>query len=48
MGLKESILRRESEFKRRYGIVFREGRIDLIVNRMIEKGMMSTPFPKKW
>jgi len=38
MGLKESILRRESEFKRRYGIVFREGRIDLIVNRMIEKG----------
>jgi endopeptidase Clp ATP-binding regulatory subunit ClpX len=38
MGLKESILRRESEFKKRYGIVFREGRIDLIVNRMIEKG----------
>ncbi len=38
MGLKESILRKESEFKKRYGIVFREGRIDLIVNRMIEKG----------
>jgi len=38
MGLKESILRRESEFKKRYGIVFREGRIDLIVDRMIEKG----------
>src|SRR5512136_78260 len=38
MGLKESILRRESEFKKRYGMVFREGRIDLIVNRMIEKG----------
>jgi len=38
MTLKESILRREAEFKKRYGIVFREGRIDLIVNRMIEKG----------
>ena len=38
MGLKESVLRRESEFKKRYGMVFREGRIDLIVNRMIEKG----------
>ena len=38
MVLKESVLRRESEFKKRYGIVFREGRIDLIVNRMIEKG----------
>jgi len=38
LALKESILRREAEFKKRYGIVFREGRIDLIVNRMIEKG----------
>jgi ATP-dependent Clp protease ATP-binding subunit ClpX len=38
MALKESILVREAEFKKRYGIVFREGRIDLIVNRMIEKG----------
>ena len=38
MGLKESIVGREAEFKKRYGIVFREGRIDLIVNRMIEKG----------
>ena len=38
MALKESILQREAEFKKRYGIVFREGRIDLIVNRMIEKG----------
>jgi endopeptidase Clp ATP-binding regulatory subunit ClpX len=38
MVLKESILQREAEFKKRYGIVFREGRIDLIVNRMIEKG----------
>ncbi|MGB9630011.1 MAG: hypothetical protein ACPL6D_15250, partial [Thermodesulfobacteriota bacterium] len=37
-ALKESILRREAEFKKRYGIVFQEGRIDLIVNRMIEKG----------
>jgi ATP-dependent Clp protease ATP-binding subunit ClpX len=36
--LKQSILEREAEFKKRYGIVFREGRIDLIVNRMIEKG----------
>ena len=38
MALKDSILRREGEFRKRYGIVFREGRIDLIVNRMIEKG----------
>jgi len=38
MVLKESVLRREAEFKKRYGIVFREGRIDLIVNRMIDKG----------
>jgi ATP-dependent Clp protease ATP-binding subunit ClpX len=38
MILKESILYREAEFKKRYGIVFREGRIDLIVNRIIEKG----------
>ena len=38
MALKESILNREAEFKKRYGIVFREGRTDLIVNRIIEKG----------
>jgi endopeptidase Clp ATP-binding regulatory subunit ClpX len=38
MVLRESILGREAEFKKRYGIVFREGRIDLIVDRMIEKG----------
>jgi endopeptidase Clp ATP-binding regulatory subunit ClpX len=38
MTLKQSILDREAEFKKRYGIVFREGRIDLIVERMIEKG----------
>ena len=38
MALKKSILNREAEFKKRYGIVFREGRIDLIVNRIIEKG----------
>lgn len=38
LALKESVLRREAEFKKHYGIVFREGRIDLIVNRMIEKG----------
>ena len=36
--LKESVRHREAEFKKRYGIVFREGRIDLIVNRMVEKG----------
>ena len=36
--LKESVRHREAEFKKRYGIVFREGRVDLIVNRMIEKG----------
>ena len=38
MALKESILHREAEFRKRYGIFFREGGIDLIVNRMIEKG----------
>jgi ATP-dependent Clp protease ATP-binding subunit ClpX len=38
MALKESIRNREVEFKKRYGIVFQEGRIDLIANRMIEKG----------
>jgi endopeptidase Clp ATP-binding regulatory subunit ClpX len=38
MALKESIVHKEAEFKKRYGIVFREGRIDLIINRMIEKG----------
>jgi endopeptidase Clp ATP-binding regulatory subunit ClpX len=36
--LKESILRREDEFRKRYGFSFPEGRIDLIVNRMVEKG----------
>jgi ATP-dependent Clp protease ATP-binding subunit ClpX len=38
MALKDSILGRDAEFRKRYGIVFQEGRIDLIVNRMIEKG----------
>ena len=38
MALKKSILNREAEFKKRYGIIFRENRIDLIVNRIIEKG----------
>jgi len=38
MALKESILKREVEFRKRYGVVFPESRIDLIVNRMIEKG----------
>ena len=36
--LKTSILSREAEFKKRYGIIFRENRITIIVNRMIEKG----------
>jgi hypothetical protein len=38
MALKESILKRDGEFKKRYGIAFPESRIDLIANRMIEKG----------
>ncbi len=38
MTLKDSIRDREVEFKKRYGMVFREGRIDLIASRMIEKG----------
>jgi ATP-dependent Clp protease ATP-binding subunit ClpX len=37
-ALKTSILSREAEFKKRYGIIFRENRITIIVNRMIEKG----------
>jgi ATP-dependent Clp protease ATP-binding subunit ClpX len=36
--LRTSILSREAEFKKRYGIIFRENRITIIVNRMIEKG----------
>jgi endopeptidase Clp ATP-binding regulatory subunit ClpX len=38
MALKESIRNREEEFKKRYGILFPESRIDLITNRMVEKG----------
>jgi ATP-dependent Clp protease ATP-binding subunit ClpX len=38
MTLKESIRNREFEIKKSYGIFLREGRIDLIANRMIEKG----------
>ena len=38
LALKQSILGREEEFRRRYGLVLPESRIDLIVNRMIEKG----------
>ena len=37
-AMKKSILDRETEFKKRYGMFFREGRINLIINRMIEKG----------
>ncbi|MFB3887599.1 MAG: AAA family ATPase [Thermodesulfobacteriota bacterium] len=36
--LKESILNREGEFRKRYGMVLPEGRIDIVINRMIEKG----------
>ncbi len=38
MVLKESIRNREDEFKKRYGMVFPESRIDLIANRMVERG----------
>jgi endopeptidase Clp ATP-binding regulatory subunit ClpX len=38
MDLKESILNREGEFRRRYGIAFPESRIDLIARRMVDKG----------
>ncbi|OGP80111.1 MAG: ATPase [Deltaproteobacteria bacterium RBG_16_49_23] len=37
-ALKESILSREGEFRRRYGVAFPESRIDLIARRMVEKG----------
>jgi ATP-dependent Clp protease ATP-binding subunit ClpX len=36
--LKESIQNREGEFRKRYGIVLAEARIDIVVSRMIEKG----------
>jgi ATP-dependent Clp protease ATP-binding subunit ClpX len=38
VALKESIRNREAELHKRYGRVFPDSRIDLIVNRMIEKG----------
>jgi endopeptidase Clp ATP-binding regulatory subunit ClpX len=38
MDLKEAILSREEELKRRFGLVLPDSRIDLIVNRMVEKG----------
>ena len=37
-ALKESIRGRESEFRKRYGIGLPDGRIDLIAQRVIEKG----------
>ncbi len=37
-ALKESIIKREVEFKKRYGIIFPESRINIIVERMLEKG----------
>lgn len=36
--LKASILRREGEFRKRYGTAFPESRIDLIARRMVDKG----------
>ncbi len=36
--LKESIMSREEEFRKRYGIAFPESRIDLIARRMVNKG----------
>ena len=36
--LKESIMSREGEFRKRYGIAFPESRIDLIARRMVDKG----------
>lgn len=38
MELKESIRKREGEFRRRYGVAFPERRIDLIAHRMLTKG----------
>jgi ATP-dependent Clp protease ATP-binding subunit ClpX len=38
VALKESIRNKEEEFRKRYGIFFPESRIDLIANRMVEKG----------
>ncbi len=37
IALRESIRSREEEFKKRYGMVFPESRIDLMANRMVEK-----------
>jgi len=37
-ALKDSILSREGEFRRRYGLAFPESRIDLIARRMVDKG----------
>jgi len=37
-ALRTSILSREAEFRKRYGIVFPESRITIIANRMIDKG----------
>lgn len=38
LELKESILKREGEFRKRYGMAFPESRIDLIAQRMVDKG----------
>jgi ATP-dependent Clp protease ATP-binding subunit ClpX len=37
-AVKESIRNREGEFQKRYGMVFKEARIDLIARRVVEKG----------
>lgn len=36
--LKESILKKEGEFRKRYGMAFPESRIELIAQRMVDKG----------
>jgi endopeptidase Clp ATP-binding regulatory subunit ClpX len=38
IALKESIRSREWDFKKRYGMALSDGRVDLIAQRMIEKG----------
>ncbi len=37
-ALKESILKRKSEFEKRYACIFTDTRIEIVANRMVEKG----------
>ncbi len=37
-ALKESILKRKSEFEKRYACIFPDTRIEIVANRMVEKG----------